>query len=145
MTTKKLVLHGVENASPPPRLEKEGSKGSNFDHFTLTGSPLHAKSSHGLKLESLVPRRFFFFFSAGLPDPASWLNLPSTVLHVVPFPLQTPHMSSCAPEPILKSQPTSWIRKMTQLLITGGKTKGYWTKCTKDSWSVVREMDFSGK
>ena len=52
MTTKKLVLHGVENASPPPRLEKEGSKGSNFDHFTLTGSPLHAKSSHDLKLDS---------------------------------------------------------------------------------------------
>ena len=110
MTTKKLVLHGVENASPPPRLEKEGSKGSNFDHSTLTRSPLHAKSSHGnSKVKFLVG--FFFFFSAGLPDPASWLNLPSTVLHVVPFPLQTPHMSSCAPEPILKSQPTSWFKE----------------------------------
>ena len=60
-----------------------------------------------------------------VPDPASWLNLPSTVRHVVPFPLQTPQISSSAPDPILWSHPTSWcIKDVFKIKLEGMRGEG---------------------
>lgn len=71
-----------------------------------------------------------------VPDPASWLNLPSTVRHVVPFPLQTPQRSSSAPDPILRSQPTSWcIQDISKIkleaMIIKNSTQGQCAACER--------------